>query len=83
MTVTVHGSDFATGAANPIVIVDGSGVTVASTSATSETTIDVSLSVAPDAPLRTRTVLVANAGTGPGAATTTFGACANCLTISE
>jgi hypothetical protein len=48
----------------------------------SETTLEVSVSIAADAPTGTRHVVVSNPGTGPGDGAGASGICGNCLTIT-
>jgi Quinohemoprotein amine dehydrogenase, alpha subunit domain III len=58
------------------------GVTVNSVAVISETTLEVSVSIAADAPTGTRHVVVFNTGTGPGGGAGAFGVCGDCLTIT-
>jgi Tol biopolymer transport system component len=60
----------------------GDGVTVNSVTVLSETTLEVSMNIAADAPTGTRHVVVLNPGTGPGDGANALGACGNCLTIT-
>jgi Quinohemoprotein amine dehydrogenase, alpha subunit domain III/WD40-like Beta Propeller Repeat len=60
----------------------GDGVTVNSVTVHSETTLEVSVTIAADAPTGTRHVVVLNPGTGPGDGANAIGACGNCLTIT-
>ena len=82
VTVTVAGTGFVVGADAPRVAILGHGVTVSSATAVSETEVELIVSVAADAPLGGRTVIVANRGTGPGPGAATYGSCA-CLTVVE
>lgn len=81
-TLTLTGTGFIVGAGAPRVAILGGGVTVSSATAVSETKVEVTISVATDAPLGGRAVIVANRGTGPGPGAASYGACA-CLTVVE
>jgi Tol biopolymer transport system component len=77
-TLTVTGSSFFSGAQAFI----ESGVTVNSVTVLSETQLEVSVSVAADAPTGTRHLAVWNPATGPGGAATGFGLCQSCVTVT-
>ena len=57
-------------------------MTVNSVAVLSETELEVSVSVATDAPTGTRHFVVFNSGTGPGVLETGYGGCANCVTVT-
>jgi len=82
-TLTVTGSGFFPGAlASAEAFTENGGVTVNSVTVLSETQLQVSVSVAADAPAGTRHLAVWNPGTGPGVLATGYGGCADCLTIA-
>jgi hypothetical protein len=83
-TLTVIGRGFlpgTTASANGVTP-ESQGVTVDSVTVISETELEVSVSVDPDAPLGGRTVLAWTPGTGPGAGATTYAVCVDCLTVT-
>jgi hypothetical protein len=79
-TLTVTGTGFLSGArAFPYT---GDGITVNSVAVISETALEVSVSVAGDAPTGTRHLVVFNPGTGPGDGAGAIGVCGDCLMIT-
>jgi Tol biopolymer transport system component len=81
-TLTVTGTGFFSGAKLSTTAFGPAGVVVRSVTLISETELRASVTVASDAPTGTRTVLVFNPGTGPGALATGFGLCGGCLTVT-
>jgi hypothetical protein len=82
-TLAVTGSGFLLRAqATAESFTQNGSVTVNSVAVVSETELQLSVSIAANAPTGTRHLAVLNPGTGPGALATGFGGCENCLTIT-
>ena len=81
-TLTVTGSGFFPGAQVSPQAFGPYGLTVNSVAVTSETELEVSVTVSAAAPLGARNVMVWNPGTGPGPFATAFGFCFGCLTVT-
>ena len=77
--VTITGSGFIAGTT---VAIDGSDHTVSDVTVVSPTTITANVTVNADAALTTRSVVVNNPGTGPGANTGASGICYLCVTVN-
>ena len=80
-TMSLTGRGFLPGARATLTAFGPYGIGVNSITVISENQLELSVTVAPDAPTGPRIVLVWNAGTGPGNLAAGFGFCAGCLTI--
>jgi Tol biopolymer transport system component len=81
--LTVIGTGFLPGAEASASLVPPPGVTVTSVKVKSETKLELRVTVDSDAPLGPRNLFVWNPGTGPGAASTTFALCHDCLAVTS
>jgi len=78
-TISVTGTAFAPDAT---VLFQGTGITVLGTTWVSDTELSVAITVAADAPVGARDLVVTDPGIGAGGSAGSLGFCAGCVTVS-
>jgi Tol biopolymer transport system component len=81
-TLRVLGRGFLPDAVATASVLTPPGVTIDEVTVISETELELSVRVAPDAPPGPRLLVVWNPGTGPGSGEVSFGLCVECLTVT-